>query len=219
MNLKLGEKSIPAQRVFCVGMNYTEHIQELSGKIPNQPVIFMKPAHSIALPGKKLRFPDHGQDLNYETELVLLIGRQGRVSSPSEAISFIQGITLGFDLTLRDIQKKLKQDGHPWELSKSFEDSAAIGNFIEFHSSINLESIEFEGYVNDELRQKGNTSQMIFPVENLVHYIGSVWEFIPGDVIFTGTPPGVGSLKKSERIRARSSGLSLDFSWEFSTGP
>lgn len=218
MNVKLDGQSIPAQRVFCIGMNYTEHVQELNSKTPDQPVVFMKPAQSIAPTGKELIFPEHGNDLHYETELVILIGRSGHVKNEIEALSFIQGLTIGFDLTMRDLQGKLKKAGHPWELSKSFENSAPLGNFIHFNSSIDIHNIRFEGSINNEIRQKGNSAEMIFPIEKLIHYIGSVWKFIPGDIIFTGTPPGVGSLSKTDVISAHSQTLSLDFTWKFYSG-
>jgi 2-keto-4-pentenoate hydratase/2-oxohepta-3-ene-1,7-dioic acid hydratase in catechol pathway len=215
MDVKLNGKSIRAQRVFCIGMNYAEHVHELKGKTPDQPVVFMKPAQSIAPVGKELDFPVHGNDLHYETELVILIGQSGHVKNETDSLSFISGVTLGFDLTMRDLQGNLKKTGHPWEISKAFEDSAPLGDFVEYDSSIDIHSIEFTGCVNNEVRQRGNSAQMIFPVEKLVHHIGSVWKFIPGDIIFTGTPPGVGSLKKSDIISARCATLSLDFSWKF----
>jgi 5-carboxymethyl-2-hydroxymuconate isomerase len=156
-------------------MNYTEHIRELDGRTPGRPVIFMKPATSIVLPGRKMKFPEHGNDLHFETELVLLIGREGYVKSESEAPQFISGFSVGFDLTLRDLQKDLKKDGLPWEIAKAFDTSAPVGNFVEYDNKIDIHNIEFSGFVNGELRQKGNSSQMIFPVEKLIYSIGSIF--------------------------------------------
>ena len=215
MNVKLNDTPVQAQRVFCVGMNYSEHISELGSKTPDAPVIFMKPSHSLVPEGQGVRFPIHGKELHFETELVILIGKEGRVESESNALSFIKGLTLGFDLTMRDCQNQLKKAGHPWELSKAFDDSAPLGNFVEYNNSMDIHNIEFSGKVNDQLRQQGNSSQMIFPVENIIFYIGQIWKLLPGDIIFTGTPPGVGPLKKSDKISAYSSSLQIQCSWEF----
>ncbi|MDH4199537.1 MAG: fumarylacetoacetate hydrolase family protein [Spirochaetia bacterium] len=215
MEIVLHGKSATVQRIFCVGMNYLDHVKELNNKIPEKPVIFMKPASSLIASGKNPRFPSHGSNLHYETELVLLIGKGGHVKQESDAIRFISGLTIGFDLTLRDLQNNLRQNGHPWEISKAFDDSAPIGNFLEFKSGVDLNNIEFSGFVNGEMRQKGNSSEMIFPIEKLVSCIGSIWDFLPGDIIFTGTPPGVGILKKGDTFSARFSLSNEEFSWQF----
>jgi len=215
MHVRFLSKSLPVGRVFCIGMNYAEHIRELGSNTPDQPVVFMKPPQSIALSGKELNFPVHGKNLHFETELVLYIGKSGHVKTEAESLSFIKGLTVGFDLTLRDLQGELKKSGRPWEISKAFEDSAPLGDFVEYNSSIDIHAIDFAGYVNGQMRQQGNSSQMMFPVEKIVHYIGSIWKFIPGDIIFTGTPPGVGPLNKVDRISARCPTLSLDFAWKF----
>jgi 2-keto-4-pentenoate hydratase/2-oxohepta-3-ene-1,7-dioic acid hydratase in catechol pathway len=215
VELSLNKTKFTARRIFCVGMNYSDHIKELNSKMPQKPVIFMKPPTSLVPLGNKIKFPEHGSELHFETEIVLLIGKEGNVKSQEEALSFISGISLGFDLTLRDLQTQIKKDGHPWEICKSFDDSAPIGEFIPITPAMEIHSIEFSGKVNGQTRQTGNSSQMIFSPEKIIHYIGSIWKLLPGDLIYTGTPPGVGLLKKADQISAHSHIFKHEFEWEF----
>ena len=212
MNLIIGNESLPPTRIFCIGRNYIKHAKELNNEIPSRPVIFMKPFTSLVPVGNEIQFPKHGKDLHYESEIVILIGREGYAKSIEESDKFIKGLSLGLDLTLSDVQKELKQKGLPWEISKSFEQSAAIGKFVQFSPEIDLENIEFRCFVNGELRQTGNSQNMIFPIKKLIFEISKIWKLLPGDLIYTGTPEGVGSLKKGDKIKIRSK-LTGSFSW------
>lgn len=219
MVIILNGHKLNTRRIFCVGMNYMDHIKELDSKKPSNPVIFMKPDSCLVAPGKKLRFPSHGSNLHFESELVVLIGKKGRAESKEKALEFIAGLGVGFDLTLRDVQNNLKNAGHPWEVCKAFDDSSPIGGFVPYNKEMNLENIEFSGYVNGHLKQAGNSGQMIYPIRDLIVYLSTIWTLAPGDLIYTGTPPGVGPLKKSDRISLSSPLFSTqkvqEFSWDF----
>jgi 2-keto-4-pentenoate hydratase/2-oxohepta-3-ene-1,7-dioic acid hydratase in catechol pathway len=211
----INNKSFDPFRIFCIGKNYDEHIKELGGKDrPIEPVVFMKPVSSIVTPEDLLFYPRYGSELHHEAEVVLLIGKEGNDISEENAYSHIVGVTLGLDLTLRDVQNQLKKSGLPWELSKSFEQSAPIGPFKAFDpDSIDLENLSFSCRVNGDLRQNGNTSDMIFPIKSLIKTLSGWWTLRPGDIIFTGTPSGVGPLRVGDKIEIQNSDIG-SFSWE-----
>ena len=213
MKIKLGCKTRDAGRVFCIGMNYAEHVKELKNTPPDSPVIFMKPSSSLIKTGCHVPFPSHGSDLHFEAELVVMIGKGGRPADESEARFFVEALSLGLDLTLRDVQTRLRQSGHPWEISKAFDCSAPVGDFVPFDDSFDLRHITFTCRVNGELRQSGDSADMIFPVERLIYEIGKVWEFKRGDLIYTGTPSGVGSLQKGDTMLLSGKGIG-SFSWQ-----
>jgi 2-keto-4-pentenoate hydratase/2-oxohepta-3-ene-1,7-dioic acid hydratase in catechol pathway len=181
-------------------MNYIEHIRELKNEIPSSPVIFMKPASCLVSPGGSVAFPTHGNELHYETEVVVLIGREGKPWTQEEALQSIGGLSLGLDMTLRDLQQKLRSTGKPWELCKAFENSAPVGNFTPLMPAHDLASLEFTGKVNGEVRQRGNTSDLVFPITILIQYLAGIWTLLPGDLIYTGTPVGVGAVKTGDLI-------------------
>lgn len=213
LQISLDDRSFNPQRIFCIGKNYDEHVKELGGQAPEEPVVFMKPVLSIVSPGGTLCMPSHGRLLHHEVEVVLLIGREGRDIPEADALSYIAGVTIGLDLTLRDVQGRLKKAGLPWELSKAFEQSAPLGHFKTFNAdAIDMENISFTCSVNGELRQKGNTRDMLFPVRNLIYDLSRWWTLQPGDIIFTGTPAGVGPLNAGDRVEIESS-VAGTFSW------
>lgn len=212
MKLRMGKTHIDPSRLFFVGMNYAGHVKELDNVIPDKPVIFMKPPECLVSSGGNVRFPTHGNDLHYETEVVVLIGKEGRPKSPEESDAFISGLSLGLDLTLRDVQKTLKKAGHPWEVAKAFEGSAPIGTFTSFDASIDLENLTFSCHVNGTLRQEGNTGNMIFSIRQLVYYLSRIWTLRCGDLIYTGTPSGVGSLKRGDTVEVEGERFGT-FSW------
>jgi len=200
-------------RVFCIGRNYAEHAYELDNEVPEAPVIFIKPATCLVPVGRAIHFPSHGCDLQHEAEVVIRIGRKGRVHTSAEALTFISGLTLGLDLTLRDVQKQMKEKGLPWEIAKSFEQSAPIGEFVGYEDAMDLKEIEFTCRVNDRVRQHGRTRDMLFGCEELIIEISKIWALQEGDMIFTGTPPGVGSLQIGDRVTIESRQLGVYY-WE-----
>lgn len=209
----MGKRVIEPRRIFCIGRNYREHVRELENETPAEPVVFMKPVACLARKGQTLRRPPYGEDLQHEAEAVVLIGKEGAAIDEAAASSYIAGISLGLDLTLRDVQKQLKAKGLPWELAKAFDQSAPIGQFIPFDDSIDLENISFKCFVNGRLRQEGNTKDMIFPIKTLIRFLSLRWRLMPGDLIYTGTPAGVGPLVSGNKITLESD-LIGRFSWE-----
>ena len=208
----MAKKTLDIARVFCIGLNYAEHIRELSHAVPAAPIIFMKPASCVIGPGGKIHFPKHGKDFQHEVEIVVKVGREGKARTEEEALTFVDSITVGLDLTLRDVQNDLRKKGMPWEISKAFDQSAPVGNFIPYDQSFDLTNISFGCKVNGIERQKGNTSNMIFSVDKLLVELSKVWKLYPGDILYTGTPSGVGPLRIGDLIEVESDNIG-SFSW------
>lgn len=215
MTLQLGSQSYSPQRIFCIGKNYAEHVKELGGKAPDQPVVFMKPVSCLVFPGETIRIPTHGNNLHHEVEVVVLIGAAGKGIPELDAASHIAGLTLGLDLTLRDVQADMKKKGWPWEISKAFDQSAPLGTLTPYGDTLPFDDIPFQCSVNDVVRQTGNTREMMFSIPHLIHYLSGIWQLRKGDLIFTGTPSGVGSIQSGDRVSLRSELLGT-FEWSFS---
>ena len=200
-------------RVFCIGQNYVAHIQELGNPMPGSPVIFMRPLSSLAAVGEEIHFPRHGQLLHYEVEVVVRIGQSGSDISETEAISYVDAVTLGVDLTLRDLQVEAKQNGLPWDAAKAFDQSAPLGDFLPYDPAMmDLRNLAFRCRINGQLRQDGNTDDMLFSVERLIAELSNIWTLRPGDMIFTGTPSGVGALSTGDVIEVENDQIGC-FRW------
>jgi len=208
----MAKDNLDITRVFCIGRNYVEHVHEMSNVVPAKPVVFIKPASCLVAPGERIHFPKHGSELHHEVEIVVRIGGQGRAKTEEDALSFIDAITIGLDLTLRDVQRELKQKGLPWEIAKAFEQSAPIGEFIPYDGSLDLKDISFGCKVNGTERQRGNTGNMIFGIGRLLVELSKIWLLRPGDLIYTGTPSGVGPLNVGDTIEVECEQIGL-FSW------
>jgi 2-keto-4-pentenoate hydratase/2-oxohepta-3-ene-1,7-dioic acid hydratase in catechol pathway len=179
-------------KIFCVGRNYAEHAKELGNEIPEEPVIFMKPKSALLQPHMPFYYPEFTNELHYEVELVLRISKNGKYIQERYASRYYNGISAGIDFTARDIQKELKEKGLPWEKAKSWDNSAAIGTWKDFNPEANRKHINFCLYKNEELVQQGNSGNMLFSFDRIVANISQYFSLNIGDVIFTGTPPGVG---------------------------
>ncbi|HVA55504.1 MAG TPA: fumarylacetoacetate hydrolase family protein [Gammaproteobacteria bacterium] len=200
-------------RIFCVGLNYTEHTKEMGNALPSEPVIFMKPATSLVAVGEPLKLPKDQGSVHHEMELVVTIGEQGADIPLETALGYVAGVTLGIDLTLRDVQSQLKKSGQPWELSKSFDGSAVIGKFMAWPAQSDIQNIDMRCTVNGKLRQQGNTREMLFPVIKIIVFLSRHWRLLPNDLIYTGTPAGVGPLVAGDRIEIESPQIGR-FSWD-----
>ena len=184
-------------KIVCVGKNYLEHAKELGDAIPEMPVLFLKPPSvciQADLPGEVLQlpFPDHRGALHHECEIVVRLSRSGRNLSLNEAQSAIESVTLGLDMTLRDAQAELKKKGHPWEMSKVFEASAVVGPWIRIADFADFETTQFSLRIDGAIRQKGVATEMRLSVAECIAYASRYFLLCPGDLIFTGTPAGVG---------------------------
>jgi 2-keto-4-pentenoate hydratase/2-oxohepta-3-ene-1,7-dioic acid hydratase in catechol pathway len=211
--LEVGGKQYDPQRIFCVGRNYADHAKELGNLMPapgSSPIIFMKPVTSL-IAGGTLTLPKGVGAVHHEMELVLILGKGGSGIPESAAVSHVAGATLGLDLTLRDEQARLKQAGQPWELAKAFDDAAALGTFTPA-ARLDLQALDMRCTVNGALRQEDNTRHMLFSVATIVSFLSSRWRLLPGDLIYTGTPAGVGPLVQGDRIEISSPALG-SFVW------
>ena len=189
-------------KIFCVGRNYSEHASELGNEVPDEPVIFMKPKSALLQPHTPFYYPEFTNELNYECELVLRISKNGKYIQDKFAGKYYDAVTAGIDFTARDIQNELKKKGLPWEKAKSWDNSAVIGKWIPVADIKNRKDINFSLKKNGDLVQQGNARDMIFDFDYLVSYISNFFSVNIGDLIFTGTPKGVGELVVGDEIEA-----------------
>ncbi len=187
-------------KIFCVGRNYVAHAKELGNEIPDEPVIFMKPKSALLQPHTPFYYPEFTNDLNYECELVLRISKNGKYIQEKFASKYYDALTTGIDFTARDIQNELKEKGLPWEKAKAWDNSAAIGKWINFSNIKNKKDINFCLYKNKELVQQSNANMMIHNFDKIVSYISSFFSVNIGDLVFTGTPAGVGELVVGDEL-------------------
>ncbi|MCU0442400.1 MAG: fumarylacetoacetate hydrolase family protein [Bacteroidia bacterium] len=180
-------------KIFCVGRNYSEHAAELGNAVPSEPVIFTKQDTAILKNGEPFYHPDFSSDIHYEVELVLKIQKMGKKIKPAFALQYVSEIGIGIDFTARDKQQELKQKGLPWELAKAFDGSAPLGDFIPVNQ-LDLDNISFSLQQNGKMVQQGNSADMIFSFAQIVSFISQYFTLKVGDLIYTGTPSGVGKV-------------------------
>jgi 2-keto-4-pentenoate hydratase/2-oxohepta-3-ene-1,7-dioic acid hydratase in catechol pathway len=183
-------------KIICIGMNYAAHNKELQNSlILEEPVIFMKPDTSLLKNGKPFYIPDFSEDMQYETEIVVKIDRLGKSIAKRFAARYYNEITVGIDMTARDLQRKFKKDGLPWELCKSFDGSAVIGDFISLEENgLDINQVPFHLDIDGKTVQAGNTADMIFKIDKIIEYVSRFITLKMGDLIFTGTPAGIGNI-------------------------
>ena len=187
-------------KIFAIGQNYSEHNKELNSTNPTEPVVFMKPDTAVLKNNKAFYIPEFSQELHYETELILKFNRLGKNIDPKFSDRYYAEIGLGVDFTARDLQRKLKAEGKPWEVCKSFDSSAVIGNFLPVSELGDIQNIQFRLDINGITVQQGSSSDMIFPVNELIAYISRFFTIKIGDILFTGTPAGVGKVAIGDRL-------------------
>ena len=187
-------------KIICIGRNYTKHIEELDNEKPKEPVIFMKPDSAVLLKNNPFIIPPFSEDIHYEVEILVKINRIGKFIEQKYAHKYYDEIGLGIDFTARDLQSRLKEKGLPWEKAKAFDGSAVIGKFYT-KDTFDLENIKFQLYQNDELVQDGESSHMLWKIDELIAYVSQYFTLKIGDVIFTGTPAGVGQVQPNDELR------------------
>jgi 2-keto-4-pentenoate hydratase/2-oxohepta-3-ene-1,7-dioic acid hydratase in catechol pathway len=195
-------KEITAGKILCVGRNYAEHIKEMNAQLPEEPVVFMKPTSAIVRNGNPVFYPPISQNMQHEVELVIIIGKAGKNIPANRANDYIMGYAVGLDMTLRDIQSKAKKEGLPWTIAKGFDYSAPISDIIPKDKIVDPGNLTITCKVNGSLRQSSSTKNMILPVNKIIKYISSIFALEPGDLIFTGTPEGVGPVKIGDLVEA-----------------
>ena len=186
-------------KIFCIGRNYADHAKELNNPVPTEPLIFMKPPSALLREGKPLYHPNFTKDLHYEAEIVLRINRVGKCIEERFAHKYYDKISLGIDFTARDLQDKLKAKGHPWEIAKGFDGAAVIGDWLNWQDDFR-ENIPFHFTKNGLIVQTGNTRDLIFSFDYLIHYISQFFSLSVGDLLYTGTPTGVGSVAIGDNL-------------------
>lgn len=209
IKFKNSNEQIAVGKIVCVGRNYKAHAEEMGNEVPEFPIIFMKPASALIYSGDKIIHPQHSNEMHHEVELVLLIGNTIKDADDETAKNAIAGYAVGLDMTLRDLQAELKKKGHPWELAKCFDTSAVVSDFIS------VADLQFTGdekislSVNDESRQSSTLNKMIFNPVEIVKYISSKITLEKGDLIYTGTPEGVGKVNRGDKLKAEISGVGI----------
>ena len=185
-------------KIICVGRNYAAHIAELENERPKEPILFLKPESAVLLKNNPFLIPEFSNDVHYEVEILVKINKIGKYIDRKFAYKYYDEIGLGVDFTARDLQKELKDNGLPWEKAKSFDGAAVIGEFLPKNSIENLTDLNFSLEKNGEVVQKGNTSAMLWTIDPLIEYISKYFTLKIGDVIFTGTPAGVGRVQATD---------------------
>ncbi|XP_069140302.1 oxaloacetate tautomerase FAHD1, mitochondrial-like [Argopecten irradians] len=203
------------KKILAIGRNYKSHAKELNNPIPKNPLVFIKPTTAYIVEGQRIRFPPGCNELHHEVELGIVIGKGGTNISEENAMDHVGGYILALDMTARDLQDYAKKNGHPWALAKSWDTSCPVSNFIEKDKIPNPSNLDLWLKVNGELKQNGNTTDMIFPIPFLISFLSKSFTLEEGDVLLTGTPSGVGPVNEGDEIQA---GLSDIISIKFSVG-
>lgn len=189
-------------KIIAVGMNYREHVKELNNEIPTEPVLFMKPDSALLKNNKPFYLPNFSSEVHYELELIVKIDRLGKNIAEKFAHRYYSSIGLGVDFTARDLQRKLRPLGNPWEICKAFDGSAVVSRFVPLAEFENISNLNFFLEIDENKVQKGNTADMIFSVDQIIAYASKFFTLKIGDIIFTGTPFGVGKVAINNRLTA-----------------
>ncbi|MBL4584092.1 MAG: fumarylacetoacetate hydrolase family protein [Pseudomonadales bacterium] len=193
--------NLPAGKVVCVGRNYAAHAKELNNPIPEKPILFIKPSTALVSLAEPITLKQGQGSCHYETEIALLIGTTLKDATPQQASQAIKATGIALDLTLRDLQTQLKKDSHPWEIAKGFDGACPISEWIPVSELNPLNEIELQLSINGEIRQQGNSRDMIAAIPELISYMSSYFTLQPGDIVLTGTPKGVGALRKNDELQ------------------
>jgi acylpyruvate hydrolase len=189
-------------KIICIGRNYTEHAKELNNPVPAKPVFFMKPDSALVIRNRPFFYPDFSSDIHHELEVVIKINRLGRSIETKFASRYFSEIGLGIDFTARDLQAECKKNGLPWEIAKGFDYSAPVSKFLPTDSFTDIHNLNFHLDINGKRVQTGNTSEMIFSFEHIISYVSRFVTLKTGDLIYTGTPAGVGPVQQGDRLTA-----------------
>lgn len=212
LKVKDSAETIEVKNVFCIGKNYADHISEvkiegIDNSIPKEPVVFLKPTTAIETVNNIIKVPELNskpisQNLQNEVELVIIIGKDGDNIPEENALEYVYGYAVGIDFTLRDLQTEMKKQGKPWAVAKGFKTSSPVGEIVPAENIANAQALDIKLSINGEEKQSGNTSQMLFSIKFIIHYLSSIFGLRNGDIIFTGTPAGITKLKAGDRVKA-----------------
>jgi 2-keto-4-pentenoate hydratase/2-oxohepta-3-ene-1,7-dioic acid hydratase in catechol pathway len=202
-------KELIAMKIICIGRNYTEHIKELANERPEEPVVFIKPDSAVLPKEQDFYIPEFTKDVHHEVEVLVKICKVGKHIAERFAHKYYDEISLGLDFTARDLQSKLKEKGLPWEKAKGFDGAAVIGKWLPKSDFKNLNNLNFSLLKNNEIIQNGNTGLMLWKIDELIAYISKFFTLKKGDIIFTGTPAGVGQITTNDYLSGRLEGQEL----------
>ena len=205
----LNTKYLRRMKIICIGRNYTNHIEELQNERPTEPVVFMKPDSAVLLKQHPFVIPEFTEDVHHEIEIIVKISKVGKYIEPKFAHKYYDEISVGIDFTARDLQNKLKAKGLPWEKAKAFDGSAVVGEFLPKSKFSSLENITFELTNNKKTVQKGDSSHMLWKIDELIAYVSQFFTLKIGDIIYTGTPEGVAAVKPDDVLEGFLEGQQL----------
>jgi 2-keto-4-pentenoate hydratase/2-oxohepta-3-ene-1,7-dioic acid hydratase in catechol pathway len=191
---------IPINNIYCIGRNYAQHAKEMGNAVPRIPIVFLKPKGTICYPDSTISLPTQSNDVHYEAEIVVAVSKEGKDISHGSAMEHVAGYGVGIDFTARDIQSISKKQGQPWTIAKGFDNFAPISSFVLLSEIEDPDNLDIKLFQNGFVKQHGNSSEMIFPVPNLINFLSSIFTLHPGDLIFTGTPEGVGPVARGDKL-------------------
>jgi 5-carboxymethyl-2-hydroxymuconate isomerase len=203
----LPDQEFQVGKIICVGINYSDHMKEMGNEKPEKPVIFLKPSTSILNEGQNIKLPNFSKEVHHEIELALLVGTTACNIRRNEWKTYIAGVGIAIDLTLRDIQREARKKGLPWSVCKGFDGACPISTFKPLNTISDIQNLVLTLKVNEQIRQQGNTGEMIFEVDHLIAYISGIFTLEKGDVIITGTPAGVSPIASGDHILAEISDI------------
>jgi 2-keto-4-pentenoate hydratase/2-oxohepta-3-ene-1,7-dioic acid hydratase in catechol pathway len=198
--IQIEEQEATLGNIFCIGRNYSEHVKELHNAKPDEPVVFLKPTSSLAQSGDNIKLPSYSRDVHHECELVIYIKEDAIDVDEDKALNYVGGYAIGLDLTARDVQIELKNKGLPWEKAKGFPTAACVSHFIAPEKVGDIQTQDFCLKVNGEIRQQGNSRDMIFSCRQIISYLSRIYGLQAGDIIYTGTPEGVAAIKSGDEL-------------------
>ncbi|WP_103021066.1 fumarylacetoacetate hydrolase family protein [Salinibacter altiplanensis] len=209
MKISLPSRSTPVSvgKLLCIGRNYADHAAEMDRDVPDEPMVFLKPPSALVRAGASVELPPQSQDVHHEVELVAVIGRGGKHIPRTAALGHVAGYAVGLDMTARDLQVEAKERRHPWSVAKGFDTFAPLGPVQPAEAVGDVQDLTLRLAVNGETRQEASTQHQIFSVRELVHYCSQIFTLSPGDLLYTGTPSGVGPVRAGDRLEASATGL------------
>lgn len=200
------ERSLPIGKLLCIGRNYADHAAEIKREVPDEPMVFLKPATAVIRNGGTVCLPPQSRNVHHEVELVAVIGTQGRNISREAALDHVTAYAVGLDMTARDLQDRAKEKRHPWSVAKGFDTFAPLGPLTSAERFGDPQDTTLQLRRNGEVRQEASTQDMMFSVAALIHYCSQVFTLRPGDLLYTGTPSGVGPVEEGDVLEATVSG-------------
>lgn len=200
---RIAPLNLPVNTIYCIGRNYADHAKELNNAVPSEPMVFLKPNSCIADKPAEITIPSYTQDLHHEVEIVIALKEDAYQIVEEEAHTYIGALTVGIDLTARDVQQQIKAKGHPWTKAKCFNSSAILSDWLVYDKNVhNLSDLAISLSVNSNLRQNGSSNDMIFSIPSIIAYLSNQFPLYAGDIIYTGTPAGVAKLQPNDIVDA-----------------